>query len=50
MLGLAFIAAMKAAAAGEPGHRALNGPAVAAQSLRGLDAFAGDAVGDAAPS
>jgi chromate transporter len=38
-----------AAAACEPGHGALGGPAVAAQPLRGLDPFADDAVLDATP-
>jgi hypothetical protein len=39
---------VQATASGEPGHRALYGPAVAAQTGRGLDALAGDAVPDAA--
>lgn len=45
---LAFVAAVQASAAGEPEHGALNHPAVAAQSLRRLDAFAGDAMGNRA--
>ncbi len=42
----AFVASVEAAAAGEPGHGAFHGPAVAAQPLRGLDSLAGDAVGN----
>lgn len=42
MLGLTFIAAMEAAAATKPTHRALNGSAVSPQSGGGLDAPAGD--------
>ncbi len=34
--------------AGEPGHGAFDGPALASEPLWGFDAFAGDAVGDAA--
>lgn len=33
VVGFAFVAAVEAAAAGEPGHGAFDGPAVAAQSL-----------------
>lgn len=47
MDGLSFVAAVEPAAAGEPGHGPLNGPAVAAQSLGGLDSLAGDAGCDA---
>lgn len=47
VLGFAFIAAVEAAAAGEPGKGPLNDPAVPAQPVRGLDAPAGDAVTDA---
>jgi len=43
---LAFVAAVEPAAASEPGHGPFDGPAMAAQSLRGLDAPARDAVGD----
>lgn len=50
VLGLALVAAVQSAASGEPGHRAFYGPAVAAQTGRGLDALAGDAVPDAAPA
>jgi len=50
VFGFALVAAVQSAASGEPGHRAFYGPAVAAQPGRGLDAFAGDAVSDAAPS
>jgi hypothetical protein len=48
VVGFAFVAAVKASAAGKPGHGAFDGPAVAAQPLRGLDTFTGDAVGNAA--
>jgi hypothetical protein len=47
MFCLAFVAAVKPAAAGEPGHGPLNNPSVAAEPLGGLDPFAGYAVGDA---
>lgn len=47
MLGLAFVAAVQAPASGQPGHRPLHDPAVAAQPLRGFDAFTGDAMTDA---
>lgn len=47
VVGFAFVASVEASAAGEPGHGAFDGPAVTAQPLRGLDALAGDAVGDA---
>lgn len=50
VLGFALVAAVQAAASGEPGHRALYGPAVAAQPRGGLDALAGYAVPDAAPA
>jgi hypothetical protein len=50
VLGFALVASMESAAAGEPGHGAFNGPAVAAQSLRGLDSLTGDALLDAAPA
>jgi hypothetical protein len=36
----------EAAVAAEPGDGAFDGPAVAAEPLRGLDADAGDAVAD----
>lgn len=48
VFGFAFVAAVEPAAASEPGHSALDHPSVAAEPLRGLDAFAGDAVADAA--
>lgn len=48
VLGFALVASVQSAASGEPGHGAFYGPAVAAQPGRGLDAFAGDAVLDAA--
>ncbi len=47
VVGFAFV---ETAAAGEPGHGAFDGPAVAAESLRGLDTLSGDAMGDAAPA
>ncbi len=50
VLGFALVAAVQSAASGEPGHRALYGPAVAAQACRGLDALACDAVPDTAPA
>lgn len=40
--GFAFVADGKASAAGEPGDRAFDHPAVAAKLVAGLDAFAGD--------
>lgn len=46
MLGLAFVASVEPTASGEPGHGALDHPAVSAQSLRGLDAAPGDARSD----
>jgi hypothetical protein len=45
--GLALVAAVRPAAAGRPGDRALDGPPVPSELLAGLDALAGDAVGDA---
>jgi hypothetical protein len=48
VVGFAFVASVEAAAAGEPGHRAFNGPAMAAQALRGLDSFTSDALLDPA--
>lgn len=42
-----FVASAEAATADESGHGAFDGPALAAQSLRGLKSPAGDAVGDA---
>ncbi len=48
VFGLALVAAVEPTAAGEPGHGPFDDPPVAAQSLRGLDSFAGDAVADAA--
>lgn len=39
----AFVASVEAAAFAEPGHGAFRSPAVAAQSLSGLDFVAGDA-------
>jgi hypothetical protein len=48
MLGLTLVAAVKAATPGQPRHRSLHGPPVAAQLLGGLDASAGEARGDVA--
>ena len=50
VLGFALVASVETSTPGEPGHGAFDGPAVAAQSLRGLDSLAGDAVHDAAPA
>lgn len=50
MLSLAFVAAVQAAASGQPGDRPFDDPAVTAQSGGGLDALAGDPVADASPS
>ena len=47
VVGFAFVAAVQASASGEPGHGAFDGPTVAAEPLRSLDASAGDAVPDA---
>lgn len=47
VLGLAFVATVQAAAAGQPGNRPFDHPAVAAQPLGGLDSLACDAVTDA---
>ncbi len=47
MGGLAFAAAVEAAAADEPGHGPFDGPTASAESLRGLGALVGDAVPDA---
>lgn len=46
VLGLALVAAVQSAASSEPGHRAFYGPTVAAQTGRGVNASAGDAVPD----
>lgn len=48
VFGLALVTAVEPTAAGEPGHGPFDDPPVAAQSLRGLDSLAGDAVADAA--
>lgn len=48
VLRLAFVAAVQASAPCQPGHGAFDNPAVSAQSVRGFDAFAGDAGCDAA--
>ena len=47
VVGFAFVAAVQASTSGEPGHGAFDGPTVAAEPLRSLDASAGDAVLDA---
>ncbi len=47
VIRLPFVAAVKASAAREPGHGPFHDPAVPAQSLRRLDALAGEAVPDA---
>lgn len=48
VLGLVLVAPVETPAAGQPGHRSLHDPAVPSQPLGGLDAFARDAVADAA--
>jgi len=48
VLGLAFVAAVKSAASGEPGDGAFDGPAMASQPLGGFDAPSGEAWGDMA--
>lgn len=48
MFCLALVAAVEPTAVGEPGHSALDRPAMAAQPCRGFDALACNAVGDAA--
>lgn len=48
MLGLAFVAAVQASAAGQPGHGSFDDPSVAAEPGGGLDSPAGDAVAYAA--
>lgn len=48
MLGLAFVAAVQASAAGQPGHGSFDDPTVAAEPGGGLDSLAGDAVAYAA--
>jgi hypothetical protein len=47
VFGLAFVAAVESAAAGEPGDGPLHDPAVTAQVGGGLDAASGRAVRDA---
>ncbi|GIH44779.1 hypothetical protein Mco01_77790 [Microbispora corallina] len=47
MVGPAFVAAVQAAAAGQPGDGPLHDPAVPAQALAGLDPAAGEARDDA---
>lgn len=46
MFGLALVAAVQAAAAGQPRQRPLHGPTVSAKPLRGFNTPAGDARGD----
>jgi hypothetical protein len=48
VFGFAFVAQGEAAVSGEPGHGAFDDPAVPAEFLAGLDAFAGDADLDSA--
>lgn len=47
MLGFAFVAAREATVVGEPGQARLDDPPVPAETLGGLDAFAGDSHDDA---
>lgn len=44
VLGLASVAAVQTSAAGQPGHGPFDDPAMTAEPLGRLDAFAGDAV------
>jgi hypothetical protein len=46
VLRLALVAAVEAAAAGEPRHGALDAPAMTPKPLRGPDSLASDAVPD----
>ncbi len=48
VFGLTFVAAVQTSAAGKPGDRSSDDPAVAAQPGGGLDALAGDMVTDSA--
>jgi hypothetical protein len=48
VLGFAFVAAVQSTTAGKPCHGAFDRPAVSAESLGRLDAFAGDPVADSA--
>ena len=48
VFGLAFVAAMEAAAAGQPRDGPFNDPTVAAQPLGAVPSLAGDPVPDAA--
>jgi hypothetical protein len=43
--GLAFVAAVEPSAAGEPGHGAFDGPAMAAEAVGGLDVLAAKVLG-----
>ncbi len=45
--GMAFVAVVESAVAGQPGHGPLDHPPTSPKSLGGLDAFAGDADADA---
>lgn len=47
VIGLALVSPVQATAAGQPGHRAFQDPAMAAQALGGLDAAAGNPWHDA---
>src|SRR5699024_1659689 len=48
VLSFALVATMESAASGQPGHGALDLPAVAPQPLGGLHTLAGQAMGDSA--
>jgi len=50
VVGLAFVAAVESAEAGEPGNGALDHPSVSAEALGGVDASAGNACWDLASS
>jgi hypothetical protein len=47
VFSFAFVTAVQASAARQPGHGSFDHPPMSAQPLRGLDALAGDAVADA---
>jgi len=50
VVGLAFVSAVEAAAAGEPGHGSFDDPSVTSQVGRGLDPAPGDAMDDTSAS
>jgi hypothetical protein len=48
VFGLAFVATVESAAAGEPGHGAFDNPAVSSEAFGAVDAATGDAWCDSA--